>query len=588
MFVMIYTILALIVTIILNWILVRGKKRKPQQQHRKSSTQSMTTSNEPHQSQHTFTLDDDHTNTQASHETRVPRQPVNEKVADATQDFVFKKGTTRSKVLIAMIFGMFIAILNQTLLNTALPQLNTDFNISASTGQWLMTGFMLVNGILIPISAFLFNKYSYRRLFLIAMLLFTIGSFVCGIAWGFPIMMVGRVLQAMGAGVLMPLGTNVFMTIFPPEKRGMAMGTLGIAMILAPAIGPTLSGYVVENYDWHSMFIGMFVIGIISLLVGFLWFGIYQRTTNPRADIPGIVFSTIGFGALLYGFSEAGNDGWTSPKIVIMFIIGTVFTIAFVVREMTMKVPMLSFEVLKYSGFTLTAIINMILTMSLFGGMILLPLYLQSLRGFSPLDSGLLLLPGALIMGVMGPIAGKLLDTIGVKPIAILGLAITTYGTWELTQLTMDTPYRSILMIYIIRSFGMSFVMMPIMTAGINSLPSRLISHGNALVNTMRQLAGSIGTAILVTVMTQQTDQHLATFQQDLDRTNPAIKDELQEMAQQMGGQDHAMAAIIRFMNQLASVDGVNSAFWIATALSGLALFLSFFLKGKSHYISHE
>ena len=226
--------------------------------------------------------------------------------------------------------------------------------------------------------------------------------------------------------------------------------------------------------------------------------------------------------------------------------------------------------------------------MSLFGGMILLPLYLQSLRGFSPLDSGLLLLPGALIMGVMGPIAGKLLDTIGVKPIAILGLAITTYGTWELTQLTMDTPYRSILMIYIIRSFGMSFVMMPIMTAGINSLPSRLVSHGNALVNTMRQLAGSIGTAILVTVMTQQTDQHLATFQQDLDRTNPAIKDELQEMAQQMGGQDHAMAAIIRFMNQLASVDGVNSAFWIATALSGLALFLSFFLKGKSHYISHE
>ena len=186
MFVMIYTILALIVTIILNWILVRGKKRKPQKQHRKSSTQSMTTSNEPHQSQHTFTLDDDHSNAQASHETHVPRQPVNEKVADATQDFVFKKGTTRSKVLVAMIFGMFIAILNQTLLNTALPQLNTDFNISASTGQWLMTGFMLVNGILIPISAFLFNKYSYRRLFLIAMLLFTIGSFVCGIAWGFP------------------------------------------------------------------------------------------------------------------------------------------------------------------------------------------------------------------------------------------------------------------------------------------------------------------------------------------------------------------------------------------------------------------
>lgn len=214
---------------------------------------------------------------------------------------------------------------------------------------------------------------------------------------------------------------------------------------------------------------------------------------------------------------------------------------AFVVREMTMKAPMLSFEVLKYSGFTLTAVINMILTMSLFGGMILLPLYLQSLRGFSALDSGLLLLPGALIMGVMGPIAGKLLDTIGIKPITIIGLAITTYGTWELTQLTMDTPYRSILMIYIIRSFGMSFVMMPIMTAGMNALPSRLISHGNALVNTMRQLASSIGTAILVTVMTQQTESHLATFQQDLDRTDPTIQDSLQALAQQLGGQEQAM-----------------------------------------------
>ncbi len=565
--------------------------------------------------------------------TALPR--INEQVADATQNYVFKKGATRGKILTAMIFGMFISILNQTLLNTALPRINTDFNISASTGQWLMTGFMLVNGILIPISAFLFNKYSYRRLFLTAMLIFTIGSLVCGFAWSFSIMMVGRVLQAMGAGVLMPLGTNVFMTIFPPEKRGMAMGTMGIAMILAPAIGPTLSGYIIENYDWHTMFFGMFIVGIISLALAFVWFGIYQKTTNPKADIPGIIFSTIGFGALLYGFSEAGNDGWTSTKIVIMFIIGISFTVAFVVREMTMKAPMLSFEVLKYSGFTLTAVINMILTMSLFGGMILLPLYLQSLRGFSALDSGLLLLPGALIMGVMGPIAGKLLDTIGIKPITIIGLAITTYGTWELTQLTMDTPYRSILMIYIIRSFGMSFVMMPIMTAGMNALPSRLISHGNALVNTMRQLAGSIGTAILVTVMTQQTESHLATFQQDLDpsrlishgnalvntmrqlagsigtailvtvmtqqteshlatfqqdldRTDPTIQDSLQALAQQLGGQEQAMGAMIKFVNQLASVDGVNSAFWVATALSGLALILSFFLKGKSHYISNE
>lgn len=202
---------------------------------------------------------------------------------------------------------MFIAILNQTLLNVALPKINTEFNISASTGQWLMTGFMLVNGILIPITAYLFNKYSYRKLFLVALVLFTIGSLICAISMNFPIMMVGRVLQAIGAGVLMPLGSIVIITIYPPEKRGAAMGTMGIAMILAPAIGPTLSGYIVQNYHWNVMFYGMFIIGIIAILVGFVWFKLYQYTTNPKADIPGIIFSTIGFGALLYGFSEAGT-----------------------------------------------------------------------------------------------------------------------------------------------------------------------------------------------------------------------------------------------------------------------------------------
>ena len=188
---------------------------------------------------------------------------------------------------------MFIAILNQTLLNVALPKINTEFNISASTGQWLMTGFMLVNGILIPITAYLFNKYSYRKLFLVALVLFTIGSLICAISMNFPIMMVGRVLQAIGAGVLMPLGSIVIITIYPPEKRGAAMGTMGIAMILAPAIGPTLSGYIVQNYHWNVMFYGMFIIGIIAILVGFIWFKLYQYTTNPKADIPGIIFSTI-------------------------------------------------------------------------------------------------------------------------------------------------------------------------------------------------------------------------------------------------------------------------------------------------------
>ena len=506
---------------------------------------------------------------------------VNERIKNQESNFIFGKGITRGKILAAMLFGMFIAILNQTLLNVALPKINTEFNISASTGQWLMTGFMLVNGILIPISAFLFNKYSYRKLFIIGLALFTLGSLVCAISFNFPIMMSGRILQAIGAGILMPLGSNVIVTIFPPEKRGVAMGTMGIAMILAPAIGPTLSGYIVQNYDWNVMFYGMFFIGIIAIVIGLFWFKLYQSTTNPKADIPGIIYSTIGFGSLLYGFSEAGNKGWGSTEIVTMFIVGTVFIIFFILRELRMKAPMLNLEVLKYPTYTLTTIINMIVMMSLYGGMILLPLYLQNLRGFSALDSGLLLLPGALVMGALGPVAGKLLDTIGIKPLAIFGIGIMTYATWELSKLNMDTTYLHIMWIYIVRSFGMAFIMMPIMTAGMNALPPRLISHGNAFVNTMRQLAGSIGTAILVTVMTTQQTNHLSAFSEELDKTNPVIQDHMRELAQQYGGESAAMKVLLEHVNKLASVEGVNDAFIVATIISAIALILSLFLQGK-------
>ncbi|HEE8658485.1 DHA2 family efflux MFS transporter permease subunit [Staphylococcus aureus] len=506
---------------------------------------------------------------------------VNEKIKKEHKNFIFGEGVSRGKILAALLFGMFIAILNQTLLNVALPKINTEFNISASTGQWLMTGFMLVNGILIPITAYLFNKYSYRKLFLVALVLFTIGSLICAISMNFPIMMVGRVLQAIGAGVLMPLGSIVIITIYPPEKRGAAMGTMGIAMILAPAIGPTLSGYIVQNYHWNVMFYGMFIIGIIAILIGFVWFKLYQYTTNPKADIPGIIFSTIGFGALLYGFSEAGNKGWGSVEIETMFAIGIIFIILFVIRELRMKSPMLNLEVLKFPTFTLTTIINMVVMLSLYGGMILLPIYLQNLRGFSALDSGLLLLPGSLIMGLLGPFAGKLLDTIGLKPLAIFGIAVMTYATWELTKLNMDIPYMTIMGIYVLRSFGMAFIMMPMVTAAINALPGRLASHGNAFLNTMRQLAGSIGTAILVTVMTTQTTQHLSAFGEELDKTNPVVQDHMRELASQYGGQEGAMKVLLQFVNKLATVEGINDAFIVATIFSIIALILCLFLQSN-------
>ncbi|WP_239740438.1 DHA2 family efflux MFS transporter permease subunit [Mammaliicoccus sp. P-M59] len=569
----------------------RSHIEKMEAEHKSSDSEmNETTSNKMSSEEHDKESGESHEHTELSDRGMELNEdePINEQIKKNHVNFVYGKGISRNKILVAMMFGMFIAILNQTLLNVALPVINNEFSISASTGQWLMTGFMLVNGILIPISAFLISKYSYRRLFLIAMTLFTVGSIICALSFNFPMMMTGRVIQAVGAGVLMPLGSNVFMTIFPPEKRGAAMGTLGIAFILAPAIGPTLSGWIVQNYHWNVMFYGMFAIGLVAIFISFFWFRIYQKTSNPKPDVQGIIYSTLGFGLLLYGFSEAGNDGWTSLTVLLSLIIGVIFTALFVIREVRMKNPMLDMSALKYSGFTLTTIINVIVTMSLFGGMILLPIYLQNLRGFTPLDSGLLLLPGSLIMGFMGPIAGKMLDSFGIKPLALIGLTIMTFATWELTQLNMDTPYTTILVIYIVRSFGMSFIMMPIMTAGMNSLPQRLIPHGNAISNTVRQLAGSIGTAILVTVMTQNTTSHLANMSDNMDSTNPMIQEQIKALSDSVGGQEAGTTALFTYFNKLATVQGINDAFWIATLFSVIALILSLFLKGKSHYLSNE
>ncbi|UNP75731.1 DHA2 family efflux MFS transporter permease subunit [Bacillus nitratireducens] len=489
-------------------------------------------------------------------------------------------------VVAVLILGMFVSILNQTIINVALPPLMNEFNVSTSTAQWLITGFMLVNGILVPISAFLVSRFTYRKLFVAAMLFFTVGSIICATSGNFTMMMTGRIIQAVGAGILMPVGMNIFMTLFPPHKRGAAMGLLGVAMILAPAIGPTITGWVIENYSWNLMFYGMFVIGLIITFLSLKFFTLAQPVSKTKLDVFGVISSSIGLGSLLYGFSEAGNNGWTSAEVVITLIIGVIGLAVFIWRELTTDNKMLDLQVFKYPTFTFTLVINAIVTMALFGGMLLLPVYLQNIRGFTPMESGLLLLPGSLIMGIMGPVAGKLFDKYGIRPLAIVGLAITTFATYKFTTLSMDTPYSVIMMDYIIRSIGMSFIMMPIMTAGMNALPMKLISHGTATQNTSRQVAGSIGTAILITLMTQQTTAHVADYGNMLTTSNQILVDKVHGMGQSLAalagsaqaGDVMSTQLLFGQISKLSAINGINDAFLIATILAGIAWVLSFFL----------
>ncbi|MFC4403253.1 MDR family MFS transporter [Gracilibacillus xinjiangensis] len=450
----------------------------------------------------------------------------------------------RTPLMVVLISGAFVAILNQTLLGTALPHIMTDLEINEALAQWLQSIFLLVNGIMIPITAFLIGKFSTRALFLTAMGSFAAGTLVCAMAPGFYVLLVGRVLQAAGAGIMMPLMQTIMFLVFPIEKRGSAMGMFGLVIAFAPAIGPTLSGYLVEHFDWRSLFYVILPIAVIDIIVAYKILVNVTKQTNPKVDISSIILSTLGFGGLLYGFSTAGdvNHGWTSPLVYIPLIIGAVTLYIFIKRQLKLQQPILEFRIFQYKMFTLTTAIGMISFFAMIGGAIILPIMMQSYLGFSALQSGLMLLPGALLMGAMNPITGKLFDKFGARWLAITGLGILVVTTFLFSILTTETSYLYLTVVNAFRMFGIAMVMMPVTTAGLNQLPSNMVPHGTAMNNTMRQMAGAIGTALLVSIM--------------INQANPS----------------NGMEGMIH---------GVNVSFLVAAIISAAGFILSFFIKNS-------
>lgn len=470
-------------------------------------------------------------------------------------------------IIAVLMVGAFISFLNNTLLNIALPSIMKELEIGTSTAQWLTTGFMLVNGILIPTTAFLIQKYSVRNLFLAAMGLFTLGTILAGSANIFAILLLGRMLQAAGSAILMPLLMNVMLVSFPIQKRGTAMGVFGLILMFAPAIGPTLSGWIIEHYNWRMLFHFITPIAVIVFLIGFFLLKDKKEKVDIRLDFVSLLLSSIGFGGLLYGFSSAGEKGWASPYVYGPIIIGTISLIWFVVSQTKKDEPFLNFKVYQYPMFALSSVISMTVNMGLFAGMILLPIYIQNIRGISPMDAGLLMLPGALLMAGMSPLTGKLFDKYGGRILAIIGLAIMVVTTYEFSRLQLDTTYSHLLMIYSVRMVGMSMVMMPVSTNGLNQLPRHLYPHGTAMNNTLNQVAGAIGTALLVTIMSNRTETHAAEIANEATKSlvGTPTGTALAEMKQQI-----AMKAML---------EGINDAFLVATGITVVALILAFFIK---------
>ncbi|RDW17593.1 MFS transporter [Oceanobacillus arenosus] len=473
-------------------------------------------------------------------------------------------------MMIAILFvGAFVSILNETLLNVALPSIMTEFSVDATTVQWLSTGYMLINGILIPASAFFIQRFTNRRLFLTAMSLFTVGTLLASISPTFGILLSARMIQAAGSAIMMPLLMNVMLTAFPIEKRGTAMGTFGLVMIVAPALGPTLSGWIVEHYSWRMLFDIVLPVAILTVVLAVFKLKNITPQRNIKLDIFSIILSSFGFGGLLYGFSSAGSRGWNDPFVYGTIIIGVISIIALILRQLRMDDPMLEFRIFKYPMFALSSAISIVLSIAMFSAMILIPIYIQTLRGYTPMESGLLMLPGAIVMGIMSPITGRLFDKYGARTLAIIGLSITVITTFFFSRLDMEISYTSLMILFTIRSFGMSMVNMPVMTNGLNQLPMKDTPHGTAMNNTLQQVSGAIGSALLITVMNTRAESKAA----ELTSAAIANMDENAVVSVQ------AIATMqAQIMNE-ATLNGINFSFFVSTLIALLALALALFIR---------
>ena len=357
---------------------------------------------------------------------------------------------------------------------------------------------------------------------------------------------------------------------FPVEKRGAAMGIFGLVMILAPAIGTTLSGYIVEHYEWNVLFEMILPFALISLLLGVWKLENVLPNRKISIDYFSLVLSTIGFGALLYGFSSVSTAGWSDITVYGTITVGAIGIALFIMRQFKLEEPLLDLSAYKFPMFALGSVISAILSVAMFSGMILTPAYVQNVRGISPFDAGLMMLPGAIVMGIMSPITGKLFDKFGPKILAAVGLLITAVSTYFLTRLEVDSTYTYIISVYTIRMLGISLVMMPIMTNGLNALPGRLNPHGTAINNTVSQVAGSIGTAVLVTVFNSHTKSRAAEIAADMKANAGTTgvqptEEQIAQMTQQV--------------TQQALLDGINFTFLVATGVTVVAFILAFFLK---------
>jgi MFS transporter, DHA2 family, lincomycin resistance protein len=426
-------------------------------------------------------------------------------VVEGGPDASGRLGSRNRIVIGVLLVSAFVVVLNETIMSVALPVLMTDLQVEASVGQWLTAGFLLTMSVVIPVTGFLIRRVPTCTLFATAMVLFSAGTLLAAVAPGFGVLLTGRVVQASGTAIMMPLLTTTVMTLVPPARRGAMTGNIAIVMSAAPAIGPMVSGIVLDLFGWRYIFWLVLPIALAALVLGLQRITNVGETTAAPIDVVSVVLSALGFGGLVYGLSSLGHSGGTSAVVMWgAFAVGVAGLVAFVARQMVLQRAdraLLDLRTLRSRTFTIASVMMMLTMATLLGTAVLLPIYLQSVLMLEPLTTGLLVLPGGLLMCVLGPVVGRLYDRFGARALLVPGTVATSAALWSGTLFTAGSSLLQVVGFHLLLTMGLAFVFTPLFAAGLGSVPPKLYPYGSAIFSTVQQVAGAAGVALLVSVL---------------------------------------------------------------------------------------
>jgi EmrB/QacA subfamily drug resistance transporter len=473
---------------------------------------------------------------------------------------------------VVLVAGMFMSVLDTSIVNVAIPEMQNIFGVTADDIEWIATSYTLVLGVVVPASAWLSNRFGMKLVYNVSLLAFAAGSALCGMAWNLDSMIAFRVLQAIPGGVLPVVTLSMLYQIVPKEKIGTAMGLYGLGIIVAPAVGPTLGGYLVEYVDWRLIFLINVPIGVLGAVAA--WFVLPRFPAQPagRFDVFGFLAIATGLSALLLALSEGQSWGWTAYETVILIILGIVCLALFVVIEMGVDNPLLDVRVFLVWPYTNSLLLISVLSVGLFSVLFYIPVYLQSARGLGAFEAGLLLMPQALVMAVLMPIAGRLYDRIGARVPAVIGLLIMTWAGYLMQDLTAVTSQGEIVALLCLRAFGTGLCMMPIMTNGISAVPPSIVGSASAFNNVVQRVSAALGLAALTAFMTIQQAQLSA------DRGGMVDPSMLPSLGQGQTGQMLGTMAIYQQTATQVYVSALDDVMFLTTIMTAVAVVLALFL----------